>query len=515
MNFSLKNNYKKDTIFLGLIITVALLIRVFWAFFIAEEYWGDAYHNAWIAQEFKAHGEYYDYKNRHLVWLPLYRFCLIGYDYVLSFFGLQGNLVLVPFLFQCGYVFLVCIWGWKNLKDKYRLYGVSVLVLWPITIIFSGLNMSETLSLFLGTAVIIKLLGKSNTASLAIIVIGSAAVALTRHEGTAFFGLVGVLFLMTKQVKKGLSIFFGLLFGLLLLSIWNWNIQGEPFFWLTSKFTASGSGAKQIILKEGVLARGAESLAAIFFVFPFVPLILNYLRKDATLKIFYKIKEGRDNVLLILVCTIIFFGVFYLSSFFFFHGADPKYLLVVSFPCSLLTFLYFKDTKRKRTVSLSVIFFILIPIYISIFHFRSYNLSLERDMGVALKENFEINEDEKIWLDLPPVAIYAEFDPKRVISSEQINFYMNQSEGTIFNTLSEQKISYIVVANVDHSQVLSFFPEISSADSITVNNIKFVKSYTLEPPSWSGWKTDSSVTTNLIQFVKSQNRPISLWHIEY
>lgn len=59
----------KHTIFLALLILSAIIVRIIWSFWGASEYWGDGYHNIWIIQQTIEFGEYFDYKDRHLVWL--------------------------------------------------------------------------------------------------------------------------------------------------------------------------------------------------------------------------------------------------------------------------------------------------------------------------------------------------------------------------------------------------------------------------------------------------------------
>lgn len=518
MNYSIKHNKKNDTVFLALIITVALLIRLIWAFFFAEEYWGDAYHNLWIVEEYKAYGEYYDYKNRHVVWLPLYRVLLIFFNYLISFVQQGSNsLVLLPFLLQCYYVFLVTKWGIQNLNVKIKYYGISILVFWPLPIIFSGLQMPESLALVLTSILVIKLLNKLTTASLITIIVCSSCVALTRHEGTAFLIVLGFIFFVLKDYKRSISIIFGVSLGLSIWSIWNWKVLGDPFFWLTSKFAASGSGAEEIIRTNGLLVRGAESLLAILFILPFFPVLLRFFQKEKLMLVFSRLKERESPVIKVLVGNAIFLAAFFIGSFFFFHGADPKYLLVVALPCSLSIVYYLQSTNNSNPKAFLLLILILIPVYMGVFFYRSFNLSLEREMGFKIKEAVDIDKTVKIWSDFPPILLYADWDPKNTISSEQITILENYSEKafSITETLKKERVGYLISARADRTKLFEYIPEISTGDTVIVDSITFIRIITSEPPVWIGLQKNKNLFDQTELFVKSKTRPIYLWKLEY
>lgn len=502
MNFL---SLKKSKTFFWLIIAVSIVIRVIWSLVFAEDYWGDAYHNYWMIEQFESFGKYIDYKDRHLVWLPAYRWLSILFSRVIDPY-------MLPLLLQLAYVLIIIKWFLSS-SLAIKKYRLIILLFWPLPIIFSGLNMPENLSL-LTITVIIVLLIKENSSKRDIILIGvlSCVSAITRHEATAFLGLLSLVLFINRSKKEALSIIIGITVGLTLFSIWNEVSIGDPLFWLRSKFTASRSGAQSIINTLGLWPRAQQSLLAIFFIIPTVPLIL------LKLKDFKEIRLENKNEISILLSTILFLVLFFIASLMFFHGADPKYLLLISFPSSLLTIRTLEQCSKRIRVFVVSFIILLVPVYMIVFNFRAYDIEFERNIGRTISENANLNRNSKLWCDFPTALHYSDWDPKNVVGTELM--LKGKGRGSKIDTgdLIENKIKYLVVSDASHSRVMEFFPFLKTAgeinNTIEVDSVEFVLVYKEVASSYSGFSFDENIFDQLKDFVLSRNRTISLWEIK-
>lgn len=500
---------KKETLFFFAIIFIAILIRAIWAFFLAEDYWGDGYHNRWITIQSLSGGEYFDFKNRHLVWLPLYRLLDIAFSSITRIFS-----TILPFLLQLIYVLIITKWVVKSTPTVKINRSLFIMLFWPLPIMFAGFNLSECLALILVTYLFILLL-KDRIPRLFLLqlFIFACLSALTRHEATAFLGVLGVILFLFRFRKEGVLIITGLVFGLFIFSIWNYTQINEPLFWLTSKFNASGAGAKDIIETYGLVARVTEALLAIFFVFPLIPFLFV---SPSKFKHYWFTSVSKTTKEPVLLSTFIFILIFLLASFFFFHGADPKYLLLACFPFALLTADLINTISNARRKLIYSTILALIPIFMIIFSYRSLNLELERNTGSELSHIIE-DDSNIIWCDFPTISLYAHWNPKQVRSSNQIASLINSNGEITPNTLLENNISYIIASDLDMSEVIHRFPflniDYNQHTDIIKDGVVFQLIHQKYPPQFEEWRLNENWFSQLRTFVLSKNKSISVWRI--
>ena len=502
---SLKTSENKHTVFLALVILSAVIIRILWAFYGALEYWGDGYHNIWMIKQSLEFGDYFDYKDRHLVWLPAYRlllwleFKLLNPESFNNFF--------VPFLLQLWYLGIALRYIYTRTTARLDIFIVAIVVLWPLPIIFSGFNMSEGLAISSVTTLFYLIGNKSSFITLMLISFFAAITVLSRHEATVFLGIYSVVLFFMNQKSASYSIVTGVIFGLIALSYWNWILISDPFFWLSSKFNASSSGAAEFIETVGFIPRIAEALLAILLVFPFLPFVINGFKGT-----FFEKDTAAQSMFL---STILFLGVFLVASLFFFHGADPKYLLFVSFPCSLWTSQAVKKNSHTlQVVAISVVL-ILIPIYALLFHVRSFNLELERRLGSELDQIIPADLNGKLWCDFPTTLVYADWDPRKAISTDQMQRFERESTNDIYQLLKEKEVKYIIASDYDHSAVLSFFDKMNSKESFTQKDITFTPIKVMDPSIEALPANNNSLFPKLASFAIERNKEIVVWRLDW
>jgi len=506
------NSYQKvetkHTVFLGLLILAGLFVRVLWSFWGASEYWGDGYHNIWIINQTQEFGNYFDYKDRHLVWLPAYRF-LLWIEYTVLAPDRLNNLI-TPFLLQIWYLTISFRFAFRKLKLEKNALTIAFILLWPLPIIYGGLNMPEGLALASITTIFYFAHSSGSSRNLLMIGLFSALAALTRHEATAFLGIYTLVLFILGNRWKSVSIVIGVVFGLLILSGWNWLLSENPFFWLTSKFNASSSGASDFIERVGLVPRISEALFAVILVFPWLiaaPFYMRSFRKS--------ISELRDESLTpVFTSTIIFLAVFLVGSLFFFHGADPKYLLIASFPCSLWTIYFLRTQKRIIQQTAIGILICLIPLYALLFHIRSFNLELERRLGEQLEAIIPTDFDGKLWCDFPTVLVYADWNPGQVISSDQINRELETSATQLIEILHTEEIEYIISADYDHSSVFSLFEEMEEGVAFTIGDIQFTPVALVDPASELAKNNLTTPFPGLAEISVRGNKELTVWRVE-
>ena len=148
---SLHKLKNKNSAIVAVTLLLAIFFFLFWSFWWASEYWGDAYHNIWMIKQSQDLGSYFDYKFRHLVWLPAYRF-LFWIEYRLFDTDSLNNFIL-PFLLQLWYLGISLRFIFAKLTSKLDYVIVAFVVLWPLPVIFGGFNMAEGLAICTVTSI--------------------------------------------------------------------------------------------------------------------------------------------------------------------------------------------------------------------------------------------------------------------------------------------------------------------------------------------------------------------------
>lgn len=431
---------------------LAVLIRVVWAFFLAEDYWGDADHNRFMVRQTLESGAYTDYKDRHLVWLPMYRWAAIAVQAVIP--PVVPDVV-VPFLFQLAYMAMVGRWAMRNVAPDRWFVALAILWFWPLPLVFSGFNMAENAALLGVTGAL------TTTGPLSVLWV--VVSVLSRHEATAFLALFAGLLMLRGHVRRSLLLGGGLVAGLLLWSLYNALAIGDAWFWLRSLFFASSAGAGEYIATHGVMPRIGE---AVFAAVVIVPLLFVGL---------WRLPSWRDRSEsgLLTLSAFLFLGVFVLAALRFFHGADPKYLLVLAFPFSVWAI---QAAGDRRWVVWTLI--ALLPGYMLFFDIRSHTLELERQVGRSLST---LPPDAVVWSDSPTVLVFADLRATQAVSSDQI-----ANGADVAQVLNDRAVTHVVAANWSHSRALAWFPQLEGTEVFESGGFRFEPVSVHIPPKVGG-----------------------------
>jgi hypothetical protein len=169
-------------------------------------------------------------------------------------------------------------------------------------------------------------------------------------------------------------------------------------------------------------------------------------------------------------------------------------------------------TQRLRYVSLSLLI-LLIPLYALLFHIRSYNLEIERRLGTELNELISPSFFGKLWCDFPTTLVYADWNPRQTISSDQIQRMITDHEMSINDVLIEENIQYIIAADYDHSDVLSLFPEMKLKEAFSIQEINFSPIKILDPIDEAN-EENASFFPRLASISIVRNKEMVLWEID-
>lgn len=505
---SVQKVQNKHTFILGLLVFTGIIIRVLWSFWGAREYWGDGYHTIWMIRQTLELGSYFDYKDRHLVWLPAYRF-LVWLEYVL-FHPHRANHLITPFILQLWYVWLSFRFAFKKLKLNVDVLSVSMLLFWPLPIVYGGLNMPEGLALCTITSIFYLAYGKTDLRSLVLIAILSAITMLSRHEATAFLGMYTLVLFFMGNRGKALSITLGVGLGILLLSSWNWMLSGDPLFWLTSKFNASSAGASDYIHSVGLLPRISEALFAVLLVFPSLVVLPFFSKKTFPALV----RNNHFGLAPMFISTGLFLVLFLIGSLFFFHGADPKYVLIAAFPASLGTLFVFRSCDKLAQKTAIILLIVLVPLYLLLFHIRSFNLELERRLGEQLEQIIPQDFEGTLWCDFPTVLVYADWNPRQIISSDQVNREIATHRSDIILVLLDNNVEYIVSADYDHSSVYDLFPKMKKGAAFEVDAVAFTPIARIDAESELQKHDLPTLFPRLAEISLRVNKELVVWRVE-
>ncbi len=402
------------------IIGAGLAIRLFLTLIGLRDYWGDAYHNFMMERDILQSGftDYYDIKNRHVVWLPLFRFLGAFFMGITQADSLQTMHFLGSLLFVISWFPIYQLFRDKN--TDFSIEKVALLVLLPLPVLFSVYHLAEILSF----TIMIFLIWAIHKNYKYVLFLLSVLTVLTRHEATFLLGLItlGLLLEPTKRKQVGLIVL-GVLVGLGLWSFWVYTQTGHPFSWFMARVQASSAGADSAKAVTGWHWRFLEVLFSIAVAFPFV--------------LFVKRKwDWKASGLIYLISFLI-------AGNFLFHSADAKYLLV-----SIPVLVYSLDStllqKHKKGLfrSLAVLNLMVIPI----FFVRSYNLEHERVAG-----KFLASLPESVIFNDHPVSIYTSQFKHKTFSSEMLTSLMKERNQDLFTVMQAEGIRYLVYYESDRS----------------------------------------------------------------
>ncbi len=452
------------------IFIIALALRLLLLAVGFVDYWGDAHHNLIMSKLTLENGfTYSDFKDRHLTWLPLYRYwgslvILITGSYSLTVINIANTLI-------GALVVSVTAWiGAQLINPKTGLFiGLTAAII-PYMMVFSYASMPEMLGALL-------LLGwfyglyKNN---LWLVVLCSALGALTREEITFLIGISTLLLFYFKNYKAvGYSIS-GLILGLGIWSLWAYLNSGNPLSWLLNRFQSTTSSTA-FYADTGnfwveYLLTPSSSLVQVF---PML-LLFFWIRRP-------KSKPGSDSnnwISLAGFLVLVHWIFIFLAQFKIIAYPDPR-MFILTVPFAIIWFFhllrrgYFKEFINKKVIFIFLTFSL---IQLVVPYYRQYSLQPRKEAGEWIKEN--VQGDDLIWSDLAVSIVESERNPSRFISSDKLipkSIRNTESEEDfIADAIESKEISYITSYKAPFDYTQTLWPEIKDQQPFEWNGITFV-----------------------------------------
>lgn len=428
------------------LVLIAVMVRLILLSLGILDYWGDAYHNMLIEKNSidSNFTTYFDYKDRHLVWLPLFRLMAALYMKLTGSMDIQSahGFSFLLFLAQIFPIYKM----YQKKEWNFTLEKAALLFLMPLPILFSVYHLSEMLSFTIGVYLIWFLLIENRMG----LFFASFAMVLTRHEATFLLMLISLLLLIRVNTRRlVIPMILGSAIGLSLWSFWVYQHTGNPFSWLISRVSASSAGASQFRIQHGWYFRFLEVIFSITISFPF----LGYLKKEINWSF----------------AGVLFMLSFLIAGNFLFHSADAKYLLV-GLPVLILAL---DEVRLPKFKTLKWYLLLINMIVIPVFWMRSYNLEHELAAGRFLK-TLPIS---KVWDD-HPVSIYESNYKHDYYSTNRIQALFTKNNDSLAKVIDAENIRYIVYYDADRSYLYKRIPDNLNLDSeIEFEGVQLKKIY--------------------------------------
>ena len=481
--------------FLSIFLT-ALFLRVCLIFLGFHDFWGDAHHNLIMSKlTLDNNWVYSDFKDRHLTWLPLYRYWGAFLIWITGSVSLEvmnvANIMIGSLTAVAG--------GWLAFlvsdKKAALLSGMGI-ALMPYLIVFSFMSMGEMLG---GLMLILWFVGvvKRNPS---LIIIPAFCAALDRYELTFLIGLSVLPLWWMRERKSAIFTVIGLGTALLLWSGWSLYNSGNPLNWLLMRIESTTRSSGFYAENANVIFRFILlPLAAILQAFPLVVFFIWYKRKP-------RINREFNPVFLM--------GFIVLSHLVFFLLAQTKIMaypetrfFVISLPLTIVWFMILFSKGHFRpfvTQRLVFMFLALTLLQLIVPFYRQYNLQPRREVGIWMKEN--LNDSVHVWSDMAVSIVESEKDYHNFYSSEVLlpkSERENPDLDEFISKLKGENIQYVTSypSPFDHSSFL--IPELNDLKPFEWQGITFVPVYVYQPytieiasvHSFLRWKFEQAISS--------------------
>ena len=487
------------------VFMLALLMR--WGLLVLGfvDYWGDAHHNLIMSKLTLENGFVYsDFKDRHLTWLPLYRYwgsliMLITGSYSLMVMNVVNSV-------NGSLVAVLGAWFTSSLTDKRTgfLAGLAIALL-PYLMVFSYISQAE----MLGGGLLLLWLVSLYKEKFWLSALFAALAALTRYELTFLIGLCMLPFLYFRNYKPILYSVGGLVLGLGIWSWWAWLNSGNPINWLLMRIQSTTHSS-------GYYAEDAN----LFFDNIFIP-VTTVLQAFPLVVFFIWWKKPEDHkpikdrfwFFMMGYITLAHWLFFFLAQFKIMAYPDPRFF-ILSLPITVIWFFgmwqrgYFRPFVQRRIVFLFLIFSLL---QLIVPYFRQYSLQPRKEVGTWIKENVE--GEEVIWSDLAVSIVESDRDPKSFISSDKLLpkpvRQTGQQTEWILNKIDTLNVEYITSYKVPFDYTQTLWPEISELQPFEWEGVTFVPVFYYEPYRYR----EATIHNYLRQQFEAPLETASIWKI--
>lgn len=478
----------------------ALILRLSLIFLGFHDFWGDAHHNLIMSKLTLDHNWVYsDFKDRHLTWLPLYRYWGAFLIWITGNVSLEvmnmANIFIGSFTAVAG--------GWLALlvsdKKAALLAGMGI-ALMPYLIVFSFMSMGEMMG---GLMLLLWFVGVVKR-NIWLIIIPAFCAALDRYELTFLIGLSVLPLWWMNERKSAIWTVVGLGSALLLWSGWSMYNAGNPLNWLLMRIESTTRSSGFYAENANVLIRFILlPLATIIQAFPIVIFFIWFRGKP-------KLQREFNPVFLM--------GFIVLSHLAFFMVAQTKIMaspetrfFVISLPLTTVWFmLLFRQERFRPFVTQRKVFLFLAITLLQLIvpFYRQYNLQPRREVGYWMREH--LDDSAKVWSDMAVSIVESKKNYHNFYSSEVLIPEKREADINEFaNRLKQENIEYVTSypAPFDFSSFL--IPELNQHEPFEWQGITFVPVYVYKPYIMETASLHSYLRYRFEEVVK----PASIWRI--
>lgn len=418
---------------------------------------------------------YSDFKDRHLTWLPLYRYWGALIIWATSSYSLVVMNVINSVLGALTAV-LACWFGIQILDKKTGLLVGLAISITPYLVVFSVVSMAEILGALVLLAWFVSLYNDKYELAL----LCAFLAALTRYELIFLIGISVFLFTYLKNYKAAVYSALGLFLGLGIWSYWAFVNSGNPLNWLLMRFQSTTlsnnfyTGGNT--WKDDVLI----PLATLLQVFPLVAFFIWFKRPKTVSK-----TKAEKWVFIMGFITLSHWLFFFVAQLKVIAYPDPRFF-IISLPITTLWFFaLFQNGYFRKFVTQRVIFFLLglSLIQLIVPFYRQYSIQPRIDVGHWIKEH--INTKEVIWSDLAVAIVESDRSPDLYISSD--NLIPKKSRNSelqnkwISSRLDSLNIEYLTSYNAPFDYTQQVWPQIKNLEPFEWEGYTFIPLYYNRP----------------------------------
>lgn len=485
-NFSSINKAKLYLFF------ISLVIRLIFGTFQNLDYWGDSYSHYLISLNILQSGNYYDFKQNHLFWLPGYHY----FSAMLLYFSWKPSIFILhifnSILASISVILVFEIIFRMTDNRKVAILGAGILALNPTHILYSNLNMPEISA---GLILLLMIRGWVCQSEKQVIV-GWIIGLFWRYE-LWFLGLliiIGIIGSKSTEIKKSTIILcslFSFLLFILLWSTWIHSQTGNYFYWLSAQFnTINWDNQFYGPLTIWDKIRLYLSLSYLLPLIGCLIFIFHKQKFDAN-----KINDFLKSIILIITIRIVMvlltsaipisetrfilldLHLFVLLTSGFALLRKPNTKFVKNY--KLFNKIEWNNPKLQiTTITLLVILLTGNSVYyLDTYRNRDFVMKPEYEAGIFLKDELKNGYTGKILVDSSPILYFSGLEYNEIITTE----YIDRSDPlSVFHNGNQ----YICLMNVSFSLFYEIYGFLkNNPDSITFDNLYFEKIF-----HFDGWE---------------------------
>ena len=484
----------------ALSVAIALIIHALYARLAVAPFWGDAYHHWLISQLTIENGWVYsDYKGLEQIWLPVYHYA------VAIIMAVTGQTDLRPAtwlnatlsLISCG---IAAALVWHTSRDRLAaLVAGGTLALAPWALAYSHLNMPETLAGLLLLLMVAAIYQKRLRWLLPLALLG----ALTRHELTLLFGVIGLWLVWHRRWRETMRIGSGAIIGLAIWSWWSWDQTGDLLAWWT-RYRAATEWDALFTARAGFRPNLTFSAFHTMLqqAFPPLPITLFTIALGITYRQWRtQIKSFGTLLLLLVGAHWLMVGLILLQNL---PSINPRYVLISLPIVATASGVIIAAVPRRETRWLLLVLQLVWVIVAAStqlpkFADMGYGLAPERAAGAALAEL--TSENGLLWVD-SPTAIYTSGLPlARFVSSDRLipDVVAGGSVGEFSAELiTTHNIDLILSQTVSYNYTPILWPQMRDGVPFEQDGIRFTPLFL-----YKGWELDYGAQQTIVWRVDS------------